>query len=146
MAGAAVFLRILELFQHPALHYSAAGVRDGIIADLAARGVGRELTMLNADQRRVVEQMARRYGVQIPHARKVAELGAPACSNRCNRSIACPRALGKLLQASAYLHDIGHYVSDTSHHKHSYYSGGPLGSARLHRYRAANDRPAMPVS
>jgi len=29
--------------------------------------------------------------------------------------------LGKLLEAAAYLHDIGHYVSDTSHHKHSYY-------------------------
>jgi exopolyphosphatase/guanosine-5'-triphosphate,3'-diphosphate pyrophosphatase len=32
-----------------------------------------------------------------------------------------PPALGKLLEASAYLHDIGHFVSDTSHHKHSYY-------------------------
>jgi exopolyphosphatase/guanosine-5'-triphosphate,3'-diphosphate pyrophosphatase len=120
VAGAAVFLRILELFHHPALHYSAAGVRDGIIADLAARGAGRELTMLNADQRRVVEQMARRYGVQIPHARKVAEL-----AHRLFESLQplhrLPPALGKLLQASAYLHDIGHYVSDTSHHKHSYY-------------------------
>ena len=26
-----------------------------------------------------------------------------------------------LLEASAYLHDTGHYVSDTRHHKHSYY-------------------------
>ena len=32
-----------------------------------------------------------------------------------------PPALGKLLEAAAYLHDIGHFVSDTSHHKHSYY-------------------------
>jgi exopolyphosphatase/guanosine-5'-triphosphate,3'-diphosphate pyrophosphatase len=32
-----------------------------------------------------------------------------------------PPALGKLLEASAYLHDIGHYVSDNAHHKHSYY-------------------------
>jgi exopolyphosphatase/guanosine-5'-triphosphate,3'-diphosphate pyrophosphatase len=118
--GAAVFLRILELFHHPALHYSAAGVRDGIIADLAARGAGRELTMLNADQRRVVEQMARRYGVQIPHARKVAEL-AHRLFEALQPLHHLPPALGKLLQASAYLHDIGHYVSDTSHHKHSYY-------------------------
>jgi exopolyphosphatase/guanosine-5'-triphosphate,3'-diphosphate pyrophosphatase len=28
---------------------------------------------------------------------------------------------GRLLEAAAYLHDIGHYVSDTKHHKHSYY-------------------------
>jgi exopolyphosphatase/guanosine-5'-triphosphate,3'-diphosphate pyrophosphatase len=26
-----------------------------------------------------------------------------------------------LLQAGAYLHDVGHYVNDLSHHKHSYY-------------------------
>jgi exopolyphosphatase/guanosine-5'-triphosphate,3'-diphosphate pyrophosphatase len=29
--------------------------------------------------------------------------------------------LGSLLEASAYLHDVGHFVSDTRHHKHSYY-------------------------
>ena len=27
----------------------------------------------------------------------------------------------RLLEAAAYLHDTGHYVSDTRHHKHSYY-------------------------
>jgi exopolyphosphatase/guanosine-5'-triphosphate,3'-diphosphate pyrophosphatase len=120
VAGTAVFLRALELFHQPALHYSDAGVRDGIIADLAARGVGRELSMLNRDQRRAVEQMARRYGVQVTHARKVAEL-----AHRLFESLQAlhrlPPALGKLLEAAAYLHDIGHYVSDTAHHKHSYY-------------------------
>jgi len=120
VAGAAVFCKVLEQFQQPALHYSAAGVRDGIIADLAARGVGRELSMLNREQRRVVEQMARRYGAHIAHARKVAEL-----AHRLFESLQplhrLPPAMGKLLEASAYLHDIGHYVSDTGHHKHSYY-------------------------
>jgi exopolyphosphatase/guanosine-5'-triphosphate,3'-diphosphate pyrophosphatase len=102
------------------MHYSVAGVRDGIIADLASRGVGRELSMLNRDQRRAVEQMARRYGVQLSHARKVAEL-----SHRLFEALQplhrLAPGLGKLLEAAAYLHDIGHYVSDTSHHKHSYY-------------------------
>ncbi len=120
VAGAAVFLRVLELFHQPSLHYSSAGVRDGIIADLATRGVGREFTMLNRDQRRVVEQMARRYGVQISHARKVAEL-AHRLFDSLQSVHRLPPALGKLLEAAAYLHDIGHFVSDTSHHKHSYY-------------------------
>jgi len=120
VAGAAVFLRALELFQQSALLYSAAGVRDGIIADLAARGVGRELSMLNRDQRRVVEQMARRYGVQLAHARQVAEL-AHALFDALQSVHRLPPAMGKLLEAAAYLHDIGHYVSATGHHKHSYY-------------------------
>jgi exopolyphosphatase/guanosine-5'-triphosphate,3'-diphosphate pyrophosphatase len=32
-----------------------------------------------------------------------------------------PPADGKLLEAAAYLHDIGHFISDTRHHRHSYY-------------------------
>jgi exopolyphosphatase/guanosine-5'-triphosphate,3'-diphosphate pyrophosphatase len=32
-----------------------------------------------------------------------------------------PPAYGKLLEAAAYLHDVGHFVSNASHHKHSYY-------------------------
>ena len=38
--GLAVLLRFLLEFRLPAVYYSRAGVRDGIIADLAARGVG----------------------------------------------------------------------------------------------------------
>src|SRR6185312_4913810 len=30
-------------------------------------------------------------------------------------------AFGSLLEASAYLHDVGHFISDTRHHKHSFY-------------------------
>ena len=32
-----------------------------------------------------------------------------------------PPGCGKLLEAAAYLHDVGHFVSAVSHHKHSYY-------------------------
>ncbi len=120
VAGTAVFLRVLELFHQPSLHYSAAGVRDGIIADLTARGVGRELSMLNRDQRRAVEQMARRYGVQVTHARKVADL-ARRLFESLQSLHRLPPSFGKLLEAAGYLHDVGHYVSDTAHHKHSYY-------------------------
>ena len=120
VAGAAVFLRALEMFGQPALYYSAAGVRDGIIADLAARGVGRELSLLNREQRKIVEEMARRYGVQVAHARQVAGL-AHELFESLEVLHKLPPNFGKLLEASAYLHDIGHFVSDTGHHKHSYY-------------------------
>jgi exopolyphosphatase/guanosine-5'-triphosphate,3'-diphosphate pyrophosphatase len=32
-----------------------------------------------------------------------------------------PASPGKLLEAAAYLHDVGHYVSSVGHHKHSWY-------------------------
>jgi exopolyphosphatase/guanosine-5'-triphosphate,3'-diphosphate pyrophosphatase len=120
VGGAAVFLRSLEAFGHASLHYSAAGVRDGIIADLAARRVGREFASLSREQRQAVEAMAKRYGVAIKHARKVAFL-----SRRLFESIQplhkLTPAAGKLLEGAAYLHDVGHYVSETGHHKHSAY-------------------------
>jgi len=51
-------------------------------------GVGGERARLDRDQRRVVERMARRYGIELAHARKVAAL-AHACSNRSSRCTGC---------------------------------------------------------
>ncbi|HTP85523.1 MAG TPA: Ppx/GppA phosphatase family protein [Bryobacteraceae bacterium] len=120
VAGTAVFLRVLEIFEAQALYYSAAGVRDGIIADLFARGAGRELASLGRDQRRTVEEMARRYGVSIPHVRKVAAL-AGELFHQLEPLHRLPPPYGRLLEAAGFLHDIGHFVSDSSHHKHSQY-------------------------
>jgi len=119
-AGTAVFLRALELFDNRSLYYCTAGVRDGIIADLAARGVGRELSHLSREQRSVVEAMAKHYAVNLRHARHVACLGHRLFEILQNVH-ALPPAAGKLLEAAAHLHDIGHYVSGTGHHKHSAY-------------------------
>jgi exopolyphosphatase/guanosine-5'-triphosphate,3'-diphosphate pyrophosphatase len=120
VGGAAVFLRTLQALHHPSLYYSAAGVRDGIIADLAARGVGRELASLSREQRVVVEAMTKRYGTPLQHARTVARLARRLFE--ITQSIhRLPPAAGKVLEAAAYLHDIGHFVSSTGHHKHSAY-------------------------
>src|SRR5204862_7624552 len=72
--GLAVLLEFLREFKLPAMYYSRAGVRDGVIADLAARNVGAELSRLNREQRAEVEEMCRRYGVPLDHARKVADV------------------------------------------------------------------------
>jgi exopolyphosphatase/guanosine-5'-triphosphate,3'-diphosphate pyrophosphatase len=64
-----------------------------------------------------------------------------------------PPAEGRLLEAAAYLRDVGHAISDTGHHKHSLYivSNADLGGftdiERLHvamlcRYH----RKSMPVA
>ena len=120
LPGAAVLLRILEEFQAPSVHYSAAGIRDGIIADLAARGIGRELAQLNRDQRKEVERMCLHYGVPLKHARKVAAMASTLFHELQPLHQLAP-GYGKLLEAAAYLHDVGHFVNDVSHHKHSYY-------------------------
>jgi exopolyphosphatase/guanosine-5'-triphosphate,3'-diphosphate pyrophosphatase len=118
--GVAVLLEFLQSFHLPAAYYSRAGVRDGIIADLAARNVGAERSRLTREQRQEVEDMARRYGVSLEHARKVADVANHlfVAMHPLHR---LPLGAGKLLEAAAYLIDIGHYISSVSHHKHSYY-------------------------
>ncbi|MCC6383439.1 MAG: HD domain-containing protein, partial [Dehalococcoidia bacterium] len=118
--GVTVLMKVLETFKQPAFYYSSGGVRDGIIADLYARRVGRELSMLSKEQRQVVEQLARRYGVELRHARKVADLSHQLFVSTANLH-GQTRDSGKLLQAAALLKDVGHYVSDSRHHKHTYY-------------------------
>jgi exopolyphosphatase/guanosine-5'-triphosphate,3'-diphosphate pyrophosphatase len=148
--GAALLFQVARSFRLSGFYYSAAGVRDGIIADLAARRVGRELSRLSREQRKVVEAMARRYGVSVPHARKVAGL-AHTMFESLQPLHLLPPAAGKLLEAAAYLHDVGHYVSDTKHHKHSHYlvsNSDMPGFTERERFIIANlcryHRRAMP--
>lgn len=118
--GTAVLLHVLAGLQMPALYYSVAGLRDGIIADLAARGVGKETSQLSFEQRKTAEEMAEHYGVSLRHARKVGKLVLDIFRALQPLHKMAP-GYGKLLEGAAYLHDVGHYVSDTRHHKHSYY-------------------------
>jgi exopolyphosphatase/guanosine-5'-triphosphate,3'-diphosphate pyrophosphatase len=118
--GVAVLLGFLREFQLRSVFYCRAGVRDGIIADLANRNVGAELSRLSRDQRREVEEMGHRYGVSRERARKVASI-AHLLFTALQPLHNLPAAAGKLLEAAAHLIDVGHYVSDSGHHKHSYY-------------------------
>ena len=120
VAGVAVFSRVLDRIKAANLYYSIAGVRDGIIADLAARRVGRELSRLSRPQLRVAEAMCRKYNADLRNARHVARLAGELFSGMqvLHR---LPAERGKLLEAAAYLHNTGHFISDTGHHKHSAY-------------------------
>ncbi|HLW77311.1 MAG TPA: Ppx/GppA phosphatase family protein [Bryobacteraceae bacterium] len=120
VAGLGTLLRILERFHVPAVYYSAAGVRDGIIADLAARGVGGELARLSRDQRKEVERVATRFGARLPHARRVASFGQ-FLFERMQPLHQLPLAFGRLLEAACYFSETGHYINDSGHHKHAYY-------------------------
>lgn len=120
VAGAGTLLRILERFHASSVYYCAAGVRDGILADMAARGVGGELARLGREQRKEVERVATRFGVVLPHARKVASF-AQTLFNRLEPIHELPLAFGRLLEAASYFCDTGHHINDSGHHKHAYY-------------------------
>jgi exopolyphosphatase / guanosine-5'-triphosphate,3'-diphosphate pyrophosphatase len=118
--GAAVLALALEHFGIVHLAYCAAGVRDGIVRDLADRGVGRERVRLANAQRQAVEQFARRFGVDLKHARRVAVFAREMFQSLESWHRLEPEQ-GRLLEAAAYLRDTGHAINDMSHHKHSQY-------------------------
>ena len=152
LPGVAVLLRTLETFGLSGLSYCDAGVRDGIIRDLADRGAGRERARLSPEQREMVEQFARRFGVDLKHARKVAHFSLELFHALTNLHQLAPGE-GRLLEAAAYLRDVGHSISDSSHHKHSLYivSNADLGGfTDIERWQVAMlcryHRKSMPVA
>jgi exopolyphosphatase/guanosine-5'-triphosphate,3'-diphosphate pyrophosphatase len=120
VAGTGALLRILERFHASAVYYSAAGVRDGIIADMAARGVGGERARLSRDQREEVERVATRFGAVLKRARRVARF-TQLLYARLQPLHLLPMNYGRLLEAAAYFCETGHYINDSAHHKHAYY-------------------------
>ncbi len=150
VAGVAVLNEVMRSLAIPRLYYSTAGVRDGIIADLVHRRVGREPDHLDSDERRVVRSLGRRYGTSANHARKVAQLAAMLFEGLHPLHRLAP-SFGRILEGAAYLYNIGHYVNESRHHKHSLYlvmnadipgftDAERLGIANLCRYH----RKSMP--
>ncbi|MEQ1886877.1 MAG: Ppx/GppA phosphatase family protein [Bryobacteraceae bacterium] len=119
-AGVTALQEFVDGFNVPRLYYSSAGVREGIIADLAHRKVGTEQFRLDADRRRVVQSVSRKFGIAAKHVGKVAHL-ASGLFQSLRRVHGLSPEKGQLLEASAYLYNIGHFVNESRHHKHSYY-------------------------
>jgi exopolyphosphatase/guanosine-5'-triphosphate,3'-diphosphate pyrophosphatase len=120
VAGVAVLNEVVQELRLNRVYYSMAGVREGIIADLSHRQVGMEQARLNADERRAVRALGRHYGVSAPHVRKVAEL-AGMLFQSLRPLHRLPLAKGRLLEAAAYLYNIGHFVNESRHNRHSWY-------------------------
>ncbi len=120
VAGVAVLHEVMEQFKLPRLYYSSAGLREGIVTDLAHRKVGHDVARLDPDQRRVVHSLGQRYGMSGPHVRKVAQLASMLFAGMQPLHQLAP-ANGQLLEAAAYLYNIGHFINEARHHRHSYY-------------------------
>jgi exopolyphosphatase/guanosine-5'-triphosphate,3'-diphosphate pyrophosphatase len=120
VAGTGTLLRILERFHISGMYYSSAGVRDGIIADMAARGVGGERARLSRDQRKEVERVSARFGASLKHARRISGF-SQFLFGRLEPLHQLPLSYGRLLEAACYFIATGHYINDSGHHKHAYY-------------------------
>jgi exopolyphosphatase/guanosine-5'-triphosphate,3'-diphosphate pyrophosphatase len=68
----------------------------------------------------MVRELGRRYGVVAAHVQQVAEL-ASILFQGMRPLHKLPQVRGKVLEAAAYLYNIGHFVNENRHHRHSMY-------------------------
>jgi exopolyphosphatase/guanosine-5'-triphosphate,3'-diphosphate pyrophosphatase len=118
--GAALlcYVRLANLFQNERIFVSNVNLRDGLLNDMAVRGAWTE-----EFKRQVVRSalaLCHKYDVDVAHARHVAEL-----SRTLFRALADEHQLDShyelLLYLAALLHEIGMFVSQRAHHKHTLY-------------------------
>lgn len=99
---------------------SDASMRDGLLLDLAREVTGQQDETLTRGVVHSAMGLARKYCVDMDHARAVAEMAVDLFDQ-----LAGEHGLGRrhrlLLRVAALLHEVGGFVSSRAHHKHSLY-------------------------
>jgi exopolyphosphatase / guanosine-5'-triphosphate,3'-diphosphate pyrophosphatase len=115
-----VYQNLFRMTKAAQIIVSSATMRDGLLLELANRVTGKEDGTLAAGVIQSATAVARKYRVDMSHAQTVAETAL-----RLFDELLPDHGLGPrhrlLLNVAALLHEVGNYVSNRSHHKHSYY-------------------------
>lgn len=111
---------LLDSTQAKELLVSQASMRNGLLMDLASRVTGKEDEALTKGLVRSALAVARKYRVDRRHAQAVAELAVRLFDQLAPEHGLRPRHR-LLLRVASLLHEVGGFVSNRSHHKHSYY-------------------------
>lgn len=97
---------------------SSANLRDGLLEDMAKQGAW--TAELGGQIIRSALDLGRKFRFDEGHAQQVAKLARALFRELAPEHRLDPR-FELLLTLAALLHEIGHFVSPTSHHKHSMY-------------------------
>lgn len=115
-----VYQALLNAAQARQFFISQVSMRDGLLLDLASRVTGREDEALTKGVIRSALAVARKYRADRRHAQTVADLATKLFDELQPEHRLAPRQR-LLLRVAALLHEVGGFVSNRSHHKHSYY-------------------------
>jgi exopolyphosphatase/guanosine-5'-triphosphate,3'-diphosphate pyrophosphatase len=121
VAGAAVFAELMERCRLRGFRYSELGLRDGLLAEMAAGLTrGAATRQLEADRADSLHSTARRYGVDMAQAEHVCAL-AMQLFTALKSAHHLPPAYASWLTAAAMLHEAGAWVNRTGWHRHAWY-------------------------
>jgi len=121
-AGAVVFNELLERCHLAGFRYSSLGLRDGILAQMAAEydRSTRSGRAVESERWESLQRAVEHYHIDIDHALQVREAALLLFSGM--KSVhQLPPEYREWLSAAALLYEVGDYVNRAGHHRHTYY-------------------------
>jgi exopolyphosphatase/guanosine-5'-triphosphate,3'-diphosphate pyrophosphatase len=122
VAGAMVYRELLERCRLKSFRYSSLGLRDGLLAQMAAEydRSTRSGKQVESERWESITRAVAHYHVDIKHALNVRESAMFLFS--ALRSIhGLPPEYREWLAAAAMLYEVGDYLNRNGHHRHTYY-------------------------
>lgn len=123
LAGALVLQETMTLLKTETLTICERALREGVVVDwMMTQGLIEDrLRFQGSVRQRSVLKTAQKYRVDLVHSDRVAKLAV----HLFDQTQGILHQLGteerEILWSAAVLHNCGHHVSHSSHHKHSYY-------------------------
>jgi exopolyphosphatase/guanosine-5'-triphosphate,3'-diphosphate pyrophosphatase len=122
VAGAVVYGELLERCQLRGFRYSPLGLRDGLLAQMAAEydrstKSGKQIESERWDSLRAAVE---HYHIDMDHALQVRE-SAMNLFSALRSMHRLPPEYGEWLSAAAMLYEVGDYVNRNGRHRHTYY-------------------------
>jgi exopolyphosphatase / guanosine-5'-triphosphate,3'-diphosphate pyrophosphatase len=132
LAGAMILQEVMESLGMTQIKSCSRALREGIIVDwMLNHGLIEDrLRYQGSVRQRSALNLAQKYRVNLDNARQVAQFSLDIFDQTAGILHHWGQGERELLWAAAILHNCGHYVSHSAHHKHSYYlirNGGLLG-------------------
>jgi len=121
-AGAMAYAELLERCHLAAFRYSALGLRDGILAQMAAEHDRntRSGRAIESERWESIQHAVEHYRVDLHHALHVRDAALQLFSSL--KSVhQLPPQYREWLSAAAMLYEVGDYVNRNGHHRHTYY-------------------------
>jgi exopolyphosphatase / guanosine-5'-triphosphate,3'-diphosphate pyrophosphatase len=123
LAGAVILQEAMNLLGLESLTVCERSLREGVIVDwmLAHGYIEDRLRYQTSVRQRSVLRIANKYHVNLEHSDRVAVFALSIFDQTRGKLHYWGAEERQLLWAAAILHNCGHYISHSSHHKHSYY-------------------------
>ncbi len=123
LAGAVILQEAMTLLGVDSVTLCGRALREGVIVDwMLSHGlIADKLRYQSSVRQRSVLKHAHKYQINLEHSDRVALFALSLFDQTQGKLHNWEAAERQLLWAAALLHNCGHYISHSSHHKHSYY-------------------------